>query len=180
MPQTAPTLNDGTVSVRAWHPADAPHLFNAVRESLNTVGRWLPWCGEHYALADSQKWIADCAAAWAAGTAAPFAITDAATRELLGGVGISGIDLAQRSGNVGYWVRASQTRRGIATRAARLVIDYGLQVRGLKRLEIVTACDNVASQRVVEKVGGGFQGIERGRVLISGEIIKAWAYGRIG
>jgi len=49
-------------------------------------------------------------------------------------------------------------------------------VRGLKRLEIVTACDNVASQRVAEKVGGGFQGIEGGRVLISGEMVDARVY----
>ena len=39
-----PTLTDGVVMVRPWQRRDAPALFEAARESIATVGAWVPGC----------------------------------------------------------------------------------------------------------------------------------------
>jgi RimJ/RimL family protein N-acetyltransferase len=54
---------------------------------------------------------------------------------------------------VGYHVRRSLQGRGYATEAAAASRDYGSDVLGLDRLIAIIHPDNVASQRVAEKIG---------------------------
>ena len=39
-------LPPGPLRVRPWQPEDADALFAAASESIESVGRWLPWCRE--------------------------------------------------------------------------------------------------------------------------------------
>lgn len=63
-------------------------------------------------------------------------------------------------GHVGYAVVPWKRRRGYASEALRLLLDEVAEA-GLRWIEITTDPDNVASQRVIEKVGGEF--VERFR-----------------
>ena len=56
-------------------------------------------------------------------------------------------------GHVGYAVVPWKRRRGYASEALRLLLDDVAEV-GLRWIEITTDPDNVASRRVIEKVGG--------------------------
>ena len=69
-------------------------------------------------------------------------------------------------GNLGYWVRTSATRNGIASKAARLVAQFGFEELGLHRIEIIAAIPNIASQRVAEKIGAVREAVLRKRLLI--------------
>jgi RimJ/RimL family protein N-acetyltransferase len=71
--------------------------------------------------------------------------------------------------NLGYWVRTSETGRGIASKATRLVAQFGFAELGLQRIEILAAVGNVASQRVAEKAGAVRECVARKRLLINGE-----------
>ena len=54
---------------------------------------------------------------------------------------------------VGYHVRSSLQGQGFATEAAAASRDYARDVLGLDRLIAIIHPDNVASQRVAEKIG---------------------------
>jgi [ribosomal protein S5]-alanine N-acetyltransferase len=54
---------------------------------------------------------------------------------------------------LGYWVLARARRRGLASRAADLLVRWALAAAGLQRVEALVDPDNVASKRVVEKAG---------------------------
>jgi len=54
--------------------------------------------------------------------------------------------------------------RGIATRALRRVSRYGHEDLALERLELTTDIENLASQRVAEKVGFEREGVLRSHV----------------
>ena len=56
-------------------------------------------------------------------------------------------------GHVGYSVVPWKRGRGYATRALRLLLPYA-RAEGLAHIELITAADNVASQRVIESNGG--------------------------
>jgi ribosomal-protein-serine acetyltransferase len=90
--------------------------------------------------------------AWRTGAWYDFAIDPVGSNEFLGRVGLDQIR-ARRSANVGYWIRTSRTRQGIATAAVRLIGRFAVEDLALHHLELEIAADNRASQRVAEKVG---------------------------
>ena len=62
---------------------------------------------------------------------------------------------------MGYWVARGARGGGICTRAVRLLARYGLDELELQRIDLITDPDNVASQRVAEKVGFQREGVMR-------------------
>lgn len=84
-------------------------------------------------------------------------------------MGLNFFNRVHQMANLGYWVRTSAAGRGIATQAARLVARFGFDQLGLHRIEILAAVDNIASQRVAEKVGAVREGVLRKRLLINSE-----------
>ena len=167
-------LNDGSsVVVRPYQPDDVPLLYEAVRESIDEVAPWLPWCHQDYALEESRGWIETRAEAWAQGTEYDFVMIDPARGRLLGGCGINALNRANRFANLGYWVRTGRTRRGLATAAARCVAAFGFRELGLIRIEIVVATANTASQRVAEKLGATREGVLRNRILVRDQMHDA-------
>jgi RimJ/RimL family protein N-acetyltransferase len=111
--------------------------------------------------------------AWEAGTQYGLVITDAVTSRLLGGIGLNHINYVHRLANVGYWVRTSATGKGIATRAARLVGEFGVKQVGLLRAEIVVAVGNKRSLRVAEKCGAQREGVLRNRLIVREKVYDA-------
>ena len=175
-PITPAPLSDGLVTVSPWTSEDAPVLYDAARESVATVGPWLPWLDAHYQRADAERWVTASPQHWLQGSEFRFAVREATTGRLLGGAGLNHLNPMHRVGNLGYWVRASATGAGVASRAARLVARFGLTTAGLGRIEILTATDNHASQRVADKIGATFEGVLRDRLLMRDQRIPARLY----
>ena len=96
--------------------------------------------------------------------------------QLLGGIAINQLNRRQNFGNIGYWVRQSCQRQGIATRAAQSIAEYGFGQLKLTRLEIVAPEQNAPSRRVAEKMGAVFECIARNRVLVHGKPQPAAIY----
>lgn len=152
-------------------------MYAAIAESMTQISQWLPWCHPHYSLADTNNFIARSRRAWAEKEHYPFAILDATDGTFLGGIGINHIVRLNQLGNIGYWVRSSRTRRGIAAAAVKLAAAYAFGPLGLTRLEIVCVPGNRPSQRVAEKVGARFEAVCRNRVVMHGGPCDAALYG---
>jgi RimJ/RimL family protein N-acetyltransferase len=54
---------------------------------------------------------------------------------------------------VGYRLRHAAWGRGFATEGGRALVDHGFEVVGLHRIVGVTHPENIASQRVLQKIG---------------------------
>jgi RimJ/RimL family protein N-acetyltransferase len=145
---------------------DSEELYRAAIESVDSVGRWLPWCHAGYDRGDSRAWVDTCIAAWRHEESYPFFIFDRQDRKLLGGCGLNEIDRLRLRANLGYWVRSSRMGQGVATAAARMAARFGLETLCMQRLEIVAAVGNNASQRVAEKLGATREGLLRNRLRI--------------
>jgi ribosomal-protein-serine acetyltransferase len=50
-------LTDGNILVRPLRLDDAEALYEAVRESIPEVSRWLPWCHENYAIEETRAFL---------------------------------------------------------------------------------------------------------------------------
>ncbi len=172
-------LTDESILLRPFGEDDAELLYSAVRESIPEVSRWLPWCHENYSLQESREFIAARELASQGDEWYSFAVFEKSSGRFVGGVGLNFINRAHQFGNLGYWVRTSATGRGFATRVTRLAARFGFTQLGLRRIEIVAAIDNVASQRVAEKAGAIREGVARQRLLIHGESQDAVLYSLI-
>ncbi|HEY5838866.1 MAG TPA: GNAT family protein [Pyrinomonadaceae bacterium] len=161
-------LTDGSVLIRPYREADAPLLYAAVRESVAEVSRWLPWCHENYSIEESRQFVSSREIASQGDEWYSFAVFSKDDQRFLGGVGLNFINRVHQVANLGYWVRSSETGKGVASRAARLAAQFGFEQLGLHRIEILAAIPNLASQRVAERAGAVREGVLRKRLLIGG------------
>ena len=104
-----------------------------------------------------------------------FAI--AGDEELIGGIGmvLQG-DVYRRSGELGYWLGEPFWGRGIATAAARAMVEYAFTRLDLVRVYAGVFANNPASARVLEKAGLQFEGRLRQAIFKNGELIDELLY----
>jgi ribosomal-protein-serine acetyltransferase len=170
MPQKI-RLSNGIITLRQYKLSDVEEMHAATLESINELIPWMPWCHEGYSIEESRKYVEEHAGGWQIGITYDFAITDAKSGFYLGGCGINHINTSDNFANLGYWIRSTQTGKGIATTAASLVARFGIETLKLNRIEIVIAVENKASQRVATKVGAAREGILRNRLSLPGDKI---------
>ena len=150
-------LTDGTIVLRAPQDDDAEAVCAACQDT--EILRWLPLLPQPYTIESAREFI-DWARDRNEAGDRQLMIVDASGGELLGSIGI-GINARMKNGLIGYWVAAPARRRGVASRALRILAEWALGEGGLGRLELFTDPDNVASQRVAEKVGFRREGVVR-------------------
>ncbi len=159
LPAEPPVLEGAGLRLRPYRADDLPTLVAAIDEE--TV-RWLthvPW-----PYADEEgRWFFDFAAGSWLSHQAHFAVADAGSDALLGGLNVD-IDLPHAIGEVGYRVNPEARGRGVATRAVGLVTDWAFGPLGLARLDLGADTRNLGSLRVAAKAGFRREGTLHGLV----------------
>ena len=159
--ETAPRLlperieGEGLV-LRRWRPSDAEALACAVAESVDHLRPWMAWvAAEPQTVEQRRELFARWEQEWSEGGDSVFAIL--VDDRVAGGCG-----LHRRRGphalEVGYWVHPAFLRRGIATKAARLLTDAAFSVPGITCVEIHHDKANAASAHVPRRLGFRFVG----------------------
>jgi RimJ/RimL family protein N-acetyltransferase len=158
-------LTDGVITLRPYRVSDIGSVYEAVRESVSELSVWMSWCRPGYSIEETKTWIESQHGKWEKGAEYNFAILNNSEPSYLGGCGLNVIDRDCGVANLGYWVRTSQTYRGIATSATLLLAQFAFNELKLNRIELTVAVDNQASLRVAEKAGATREGILRNRVI---------------
>lgn len=152
-------LTDGSLVLRPWRLADAPAVVAACRDP--EIPRWIPFVPAPYTDEDGLTYIQGCIDAGE--SRHPFAIVDADAGTLYGSIDM-GVN-SMRTGHIGYWLVRDARGRGLCTAALRRLCRFAFDDLGLERLELMTDPENVASQRVAEKVGFRREGVLRSHLL---------------
>ena len=153
-------LTDGRILLRRPTLDDAPAVHAACQDP--EIPRWIPVIPQPYTEQSALEFVQWSDEGWERGNR-QFVIVDARSGELLGAIGMT-VNAGFAIGHIGYWVAAAARGRGVASSALRLLAGWALE-NGFGRVELVTDPDNVASQRVAEKVGFRREGILRSHVL---------------
>jgi len=99
-----------------------------------------------------------------------FGIYDYKTQEMIGHISMYNIKrLPFSSAYIGYSIDEMNVGRGIATEAVQLLVNYGMEVIGLHRIEAYVSPRNSGSIRVLEKVGFQREGLLRQLLFINGK-----------
>ncbi len=147
-------LQHGSVGLRALRRRDAATWARLRRDNAQWLGPWdatMPPEGG----ASSTSYLAMTGALRSRarkGQSMPFVTTW--DGEMVGMVTVSNIVWGSaRTGTIGYWVAQSHAGRGITPTAVALVCDHLFTAAGLHRVEIAIRPENVASLRIVDKLG---------------------------
>jgi len=164
------------IGIRKFMEADAEKFQAAVLESVEHVGKWLPWCTKQYTIEDAREWASSASDNWGAGTDYRFIIENSDSGAILGCVGINQVVLQHKVGNLGYWVRKSAISQGVCTRASRLAIQFAFSELGFNRIEIHVHPENYASNIVASRLGGQYEGVFRNKIVHAGISCPAKCY----
>ncbi len=125
------------------------------------VTRYLTW-RPHERIEQTEAFVQNCLRAWEAETRFPYMITRKESGEVIGMIDprIEGPKVG-----IGYGLARAHWGKGYVPEATRAVIDWAFQQPTIYRVYATTDVENVASQRVLEKVGMQCEGILRKYIL---------------
>ncbi|MFJ3768525.1 GNAT family N-acetyltransferase [Streptomyces sp. NPDC090082] len=88
---------------------------------------------------------------------------------LVGAVILRTFDAAGGTAEAGCWLEPAAAGKGLVTRAARALIDWAVEVRGIHRVEWVVSSSNEPSIAVARRLGMTRDGVLRGSYLYRGQ-----------
>jgi len=89
-----------------------------------------------------------------------LAIIHKDAQELIGWCGLDHRDQAKAAPVLFYLLKASYRGKGLATEAAEALLGYAFGELGLARVDSAAELENIASKRVMEKIGMRYVGLD--------------------
>lgn len=171
-----PTLQTARLRLRPFTDADADSLF-ALHSDAYVLRYWdsPPWREPARAvrfLATSRQMAED-------GTGARVAIDRLSDGAFLGWCGLTRWNPGYRSASLGYCFGEAAWGHGYATEAAHALLAWGYETLDLNRVQAETDTRNLASARVLEKLGFVREGTLREDCVVDGEVSDSWVFGLV-
>jgi RimJ/RimL family protein N-acetyltransferase len=154
-------------------PARTAAAVTAINESLEHLRPWMAWAAKPATEASIGTFFAAATELWDQRKAFEYSIIEASSQAVIGGCGLLG-RLGPDGLEIGYWVHVDWAGRGVATAAARALVDAAFEIEGIQRIRIQCEEKNLASARVPEKLGFRFQGLGPGFGPCEGRPTQIW------
>lgn len=161
------------VSLRLLEEADAQELNALIEANRTQLARWLPWA-ESQGFEETLEFIRKSRSQASENDGFQAAIV--LDGGVVGMVGYPGVDWANRSTRIGYWLDEAYWGRGIVTAAVQVLVDHALTVWRLNRVEIRAATENRRSRAVPERLGFRQEGTSRKAELVGGRYVDCVVY----
>jgi ribosomal-protein-alanine N-acetyltransferase len=139
---------------------DAEAIFSGYAQDAE-VTKYLIW-RPHKNVEETRDFVRHCMLAWEDGSTFPWIITRKDDGRLIGMIESR---VKEFGINIGYVLARAQWGCGYMPEAARAVVDWGLSQDGIFRVWALCDVDNIASARVMEKVGMQREGILRRSII---------------
>jgi RimJ/RimL family protein N-acetyltransferase len=166
--------NTARLLLRPIADADADALF-ALHSNAYVLRYWdaPPWTERSRA----DQFIAACRQVAEEGTGARVAIERVDDGTFVGWCGLTRWNRNFRSASLGYCLDDAAWGHGYATEAARALVGWAFDSLDLNRVQAEADTRNVASARVLEKVGFVREGTLREDCIVDGVVSDTWVFG---
>ena len=174
MPLPAPTLRSARLLLRPFTQADTDAIY-ALQSNPRVLRYWdaPPWKER----ARAERFIAVCREMEQEGTGTRLAIERTADGVFIGWCCLVRWDPGYRSAALGYCFDDAAWGHGYATEAAGTLLQWAFDALDLNRVQAETDTRNIASSRVLEKLGFVREGTLREDCIVDGDISDTWVYG---
>ncbi|WP_125573537.1 GNAT family N-acetyltransferase [Levilactobacillus huananensis] len=136
-----------TIVLKSPTPDDAPALFELVDADRQTLRQWLPWADDTETVADEAAFLRVCQRHMVSGELWLAVIW--VNNRPAGMIDLHNIHDGQAE--VGYWLGNVFQGRGIMTQCLKTVEQIGFAVLHLRKLFLLAASANFASQGVAKR-----------------------------
>ncbi|WP_217255153.1 GNAT family N-acetyltransferase [Streptomyces sp. AC602_WCS936] len=176
MTLATPVLHTARLRLRPFTAADADPLF-ALHSSAYVMRYWdsPPWKER----VRSARFIAMCQRFADEGTGARVAIDRASDGAFVGWCSLTEWNPDYRSASLGYCLDDAVWGHGYATEAAHALLQWAFGTLDLNRVQAEADTRNVASARVLEKIGFVREGTLREECIVNGDVSNTWVFGLI-
>ena len=169
-----PTLEAERLRLRPFDDADADDLY-ALQSNAHVLRYWdsPPWTDR----ASVARFMAGCQRMAEEGSGARVAIERKSDQAFVGWCTFNSWNPDFRSASLGYCLDQAAWGHGYATEAARVLLQWAFDTLDLNRVQAETDTRNVASARVLEKLGFRYEGTLREDCIVNGDVSDSWVYG---
>ncbi|MEU4999554.1 GNAT family protein [Streptomyces sp. NPDC021622] len=152
------SLGEGA-ELRPIEPWQAEEFLGHIERARDFAGPWVPLTALVTDVVSARERLQAYADKQAADTGRLYGIWLDGT--LVGGVLFRIFDTATESCEVGVWLEPSATGRGLISKAARILIDWAVDERGMHRVEWMASSANHRSIALAERLGMTKDGVLR-------------------
>lgn len=169
-----PTLRTARLRLRPFTDTDADDLF-ALQSNAYVLRYWdcAPWVDR----ASVARFLAKCQQMAEEGSGARVVIERLSDRAFVGWATFNGWNPGFRSASLGCCLTEASWGHGYATEAGHRLLQWAFDTLDLNRVQSETDTRNVASARVLEKLGFVLEGTLREDCVVNGDVSDSWVYG---
>lgn len=168
-----PLIETKRLRIRKLEPTDLQDLFEC--SSDPEISKYTLW-DSHKTINDSKDFLHKCIKQYSLGQPPVLGIEVKEEKKLVGTIGFGSIDFQSKRAEFGYALHVGYWGQNITTEASLAILQFGFRTLELERIFATCFTTNVASYRVMEKVGMTFEGILRSYHSKNGERIDARMY----
>jgi len=152
-PRPPERIDLGDVVLRHYTEADAPGLAAAAAASIDHLSPWMPWATQDGVTAQAMAtFIAETNGRAAEGSEAVYGLFDPTDGRCRGGCGLHD-RLAPGGIEIGYWLAAEATGRGLMARTVAALTDLALAMDDITWVEVHCDEANDRSAGVPRRLG---------------------------
>ncbi|MEU9592560.1 GNAT family protein [Streptomyces sp. NPDC048219] len=169
-----PSLHTARLRLRPFTDADTDDLF-ALMSDARILRYWdsPPWTERSRA----EGFLATCRRVEQEGTGVRLAVDRVSDGAFIGWCTLHRWNPDFRSASLGYCYGEAAWGKGCATEAARALLGWAFDTLDLNRVQAEADTRNVASARVLEKLGFVREGTLREDCVVNGDVSDSWVYG---
>jgi ribosomal-protein-serine acetyltransferase len=150
---------DDEVKLKLLDTIHADQLFKLIISSYPYLKQWLPWVDGTKSAEDAKSFIEMTKKQFASNNGFQAGIWYKGN--IAGVIGFHGMNWANRSTSIGYWLGERYQGSGIITKSCKAFIEYALNELNLNRIEIRCAEKNFKSRAIPERLGFVKEGMIR-------------------
>lgn len=139
--------------IRAWQAGDGPALKQTLDANLEHLRPWMPWAHDEPSPVEAvEARVQRFGLLFATGEDWIYGIFSPDGQRVLGGTGLHP-RIGPEGLEIGYWLAAEATGRGLATEAARALTEAAFALPWVRRVEIRCDPANLASAAIPRRLG---------------------------
>jgi RimJ/RimL family protein N-acetyltransferase len=169
-----PTLHTSRLILRPFNDSDVDDLF-ALQSNAYVLRYWNtpPWTER----ARAEKFISTCQQMAEEGTGIRLAVDRESDGNFIGWCTFNRWNPTYRSASIGFCFNEWVWGQGYATESARALVEWAFNTLDLNRIHSETDTRNIASARVLEKLGFVREGTMREDCIVDGVTSDSWVFG---
>lgn len=166
---------DNELSLKLKDHEDSAELFELIEASRTHIAEWMSWVHQIKNQQDVLKNIERDLLDYSRQKGMHCLILYRG--RIVGSASLKYFDWGVKSAEVGYWIAPDYQGKGIISRAAQALTDYGFDHYKLDKIEIWAAEENHRSRSVPERLGFVLEGMRRANERINGRSHNMMIYG---